>query len=74
MASARRSRSLNDECVASYDGQKSSTTILFKVCSGDVADKTTHVVIFMKVRWWLNLFSSLSFLFSPWNPCWVSQI
>jgi hypothetical protein len=50
MASARRSRSLNDECVAPYDGQKSSTTILFKVCSGNVADKTTHVVIFMKVR------------------------
>jgi len=58
MVSARHPRSLNDVCVASYGGQKDSTTMLFKMCSGNVAGKTTNVMIFMKVRWWLNLFSS----------------
>ena len=58
MVSARHPRSLNDVCVASYGGQKNSTTMLFKMCSGNVAGKTTNVMIFMKVRWWLNLFSS----------------
>jgi len=58
MVNARHPRSLNDVCVASYGGQKNSTTMLFKMCSGNVAGKTTNVMIFMKVRWWLNLFSS----------------
>ena len=58
MVSACHPRSLNDVCVASYGGQKNSTTMLFKMCSGNVAGKTTNVMIFMKVRWWLNLFSS----------------
>jgi hypothetical protein len=58
MVSARHPCSLNDVCVASYGGQKNSTTMLFKMCSGNVAGKTTNVMIFMKVRWWLNLFSS----------------
>jgi hypothetical protein len=50
MVSARHPRSLNDVCVASYGGQKNSTTMLFKMCSGNVAGKTTNVMIFMKVR------------------------